>query len=410
MNIAGIIAEYNPFHRGHEYHIAQTRLRTGAEGVVVVLSGDFVQRGEPAVVGKFARARMALAGGADVVLELPVRAATASGEGFAAGGVEILDRLGVISSLSFGCEASPGEQELLPEIAAILLDEPASFRDRMHREMSAGRTWPQARSAAMEELLPGSAAVLAQPNNTLAVEYCKALQRRRSGIRPVAVPRLGQGYHSTEIPGDLFASASAIRHRLPETSPEDTLLAEQLPEESRKLLRDPVFPDDISLLLRHALLRETRESLCAFRDMSLELASRILSLRDTPMTFSALAEAVKTRNVTRTRVNRALLHVLLQIKEGPGDSPAPLPAVRLLGFRRGTPILHEIREHTSIPVVSKMADADPAWFAEDHYASEIYRTILWQKTGQIRPDDIRSGPVIGDGSVEHRTVPCCTIW
>ncbi len=471
MKIAGIIAEYNPFHKGHLYHLAKTRRRTGAEGLIVVMSGDFVQRGEPAIVDKFARTRMALAGGADVVLELPVRYATSSGEGFAAGGVEILDRLGVVSALSFGCEATPEEQALLDKIAGCLCREPEPFRKRLQQELSAGKTWPQARSIAMEEYIPGSGRILSEPNNILAIEYIKALKRRRSPILPLGIGRAGMSYHSEEIahgsmnggtpgsmvegtpgsmaggtpgsmaggtpgsvPGDAsgatpegisFASATGIRKRLQEITaagrntgfnqPADPLfdpdLIRQLPEESLRQLNQQnplVFPDDLSVLLRHALLRETRDSLCQYLDMSEELASRILTLRDTPMAFSELAEAVKTRNVTRTRVNRALLHVLLQIREkesisgsnAAANTPAAVhpaasvPAVRLLGFRRGTPLLRRIQDETDIPVITKMADADPAWFAEDHYASEIYRSLVWQKTGQILPDDIRTHPVI----------------
>ncbi|MBR1821287.1 MAG: nucleotidyltransferase family protein, partial [Clostridia bacterium] len=205
MTIAGIIAEYNPFHGGHAWHVAQTRRLTGCDYVIVCMGGHFTQRGEPALWSKWARARMALACGADAVFELPALFNLRTADAFARGGVDILGGLGC-DALSFGSETE--DLSLLRSLAALRADEPEEISDRVREKLNAGMAHARARGEAVAEALNVPAEALNRPNTILAAEYIRAIEGGGYDMRPVAVPRIGD-YHDSAL-GD-FASASAIR-------------------------------------------------------------------------------------------------------------------------------------------------------------------------------------------------------
>ena len=209
MRTAGIISEYNPFHRGHAWQIGELRRRLGAEtAVVCAMSGSFVQRGDFAVMRTHARAEAAVRGGADLVLELPLPWAIASAEGFAAGGVGVLAATGAVDTLVFGSEC--GDTETLKAVAAALESE--SFAAYLRQGLQEGVSFAAAREAAARKLLGERAAVLAQPNDILGVEYCKAIARQAAALMPLALPRRGVGHDGGTAEG--FASASHIRELL----------------------------------------------------------------------------------------------------------------------------------------------------------------------------------------------------
>ena len=272
MKVTGIIAEYNPFHRGHKYQIDYCKKELGADYVIVAMSGDYVQRGTPALLSKHVRAEMALRCGADLVLEMPVSVSTASAEAFAMGGVSMLDGLHIVDSLCFGSEY--GEVSALMELAEILVEEPEEYRQLLKEFLSNGLSFPSARCQALTEyfknphnftgddfdgvltpLLNQIVQILNSPNNILGIEYCKALLRLKSNIKPVTLKRQGMGYHETLAEtdgsdrfsctdGSTFASASAIRELLKATLTPETIsrIASQV-------------PDEISLLLASSLQR-----------------------------------------------------------------------------------------------------------------------------------------------------------
>ena len=226
MKTVGIIAEYNPFHKGHAYHLQKAKELADADYAVVVLSGDFVQRGGPAIVDKYLRAEMALRSGADLVLELPVSYAAGSAEAFAQGAVSVLEAVGCVDALCFGSEA--GGLSALLSYARLFEEEPPAYRELLKEALRQGFSFPAARSRAAEEyrnlterILPccaddadcrRSASLLEEPNNILGVEYCRALIRRNSSIRPLTLPRRSSGYHDLSLDTEM-ASASAIRER-----------------------------------------------------------------------------------------------------------------------------------------------------------------------------------------------------
>lgn len=227
MNVTGIIAEYNPFHNGHLYQLEKARNDTNADYLIVVMSGDFVQRGAPALIDKYTRAKMALENGADLVLELPVLWSTASAEYFAGAGIALLDRIGVTSAVCFGCETP--DQAALLSLARFLAEEPSAYRSALNDALKKGMSYPAARAFAVQTSLSAplsgdpsilasvtpelAETILASPNNILGLEYCKALFRRNSQIRPVPIARIGSGYHANNLDTS-FASATGIRSYL----------------------------------------------------------------------------------------------------------------------------------------------------------------------------------------------------
>lgn len=406
MKTAGIIAEYNPFHNGHRYQIEQLRIRTGADYVIAAMSGDFVQRGEPAIYDKYTRTSMALNAGVDLVLELPAAFATSSAEDFAACGVALLDKTGVTDTLCFGSEC--GDTAPLETIARLLVEEPDAYLAILRRQLRSGASFPTAREAAVREWLdgqdagspfgvPGAAgSLLSSPNNILGIEYMKALLRRDSRIRPYTIQRNGRDYHDTTLGDDgSFASASAIRHAVRQGSsgceiPEKILA--QMPVAPGDTIA--VFPDDLSVLLNCRLLElcHTGQDLSVFSDVSPELADRI---RNQLLQFSAFTDRtmqLKTRQYTYTRISRALLHILLGITDSQiagyrGSGYASY--ARILGFRRdAAPLLTQMKKHSSIPLITKTAAAADIlsanaleMFQQDLYCSHIYQVLVQQKGG-----------------------------
>ena len=414
MNVTGIIAEYNPFHRGHQYQIDYIKNVLRSDYVIVVMSGDYVQRGTPALLSKHLRTEMALRCGADLVLEMPVSVSTASAEAFAMGSVSILDSLQVVDQLCFGSEY--GEVSALQGLAAILVREPEEYRRLLKSFLSEGRSFPAARSQALIEyfkdphhfegddfddiltpLLNQIVQILSLPNNILGIEYCKALLRLDSSIRPVTLKRQGMRYHDTVLNEQFtsapehFASASAIRNALKSDSKINGVLKE-VPNEAASILETAVnkkeflLENDFSLLLQYCLLNETPESLIGYADMSKDLATRIYSQINHFENFTQFTELLKTKELTYTRIQRALLHTILKVRE----QPKGIPYARVLGFRKSSsPLLKEIKQHTTIPAITKAADASGILSADGQKiwndnlrASNIYESILAQKTGR----------------------------
>lgn len=414
MQTAGIIAEYNPFHQGHFYHLQETRKRTGADYCIVVMSGNFVQRGEAAIFEKGLRTRMALLGGADLVLELPAPFAVGSAEDFASAAVSLLNQLGVVSVLSFGSECE--EIEPLKRAAQIFLDEPEPFRNQLKRALKEGNSFPKSRSLALASVgfSPKELAVLRHPNTVLGIEYLKALFRQNSEITPVSILRKGDGYHDTTLKDYAYASASAIRHALfsysekqeKEADFPEFLLAHVpsvLHPLYQKEARYPVYPDDCSLLLNYRLLS------CSlpfedFWDISSELAGRIRETAKTCSSFTDHILALKTRQYTYTRISRALIHLVLSIKQTEIENYKKIFScayARVLGFKKSAaPLLHAIKANSEIPLITKAASAKKLLSAEafslwekDIYSSHLYHAILQQKYGITLPNEY-SRPVI----------------
>lgn len=399
MNILGIIAEFNPLHTGHEYLIRHLRRETGADFCVVVMSGDYVQRGEPAFFSKSLRAQAALLSGADLVLELPLSVSTGSAEYFAEGAVSLLDRLGCVTHLGFGSEN--GDIRGFQLAGELLCKEPEDYRGFLQKYLKSGMSFPKARYEALSACLEMQNAeetlsLLDAPNNILGTEYCKALYRLRSSIIPVTAKRLGAGYHEENSPAAEYASAAGLRQAfLHAPSPEDMeiLLQNFIPQSCRFLYRDAlrqkqfVTFDDFFLPLCHTLQYSDVETLSRCQDVTPEFSGRLLRVFRQCSSVTELCAALKTKNITSTRISRSLLHILLHLTKDAvlteKEQGYALYA-RILGFRReAEPLLTLIRQRISIPLVSKLADASgylsPAALSQLEQtikASEFYRAAM----------------------------------
>ena len=355
MNVVGIIAEYNPFHKGHQFHIEQAKAKTGADAVVVVMSGNFVQRGAPAIMPKHLRTKVALQCGASLVLELPTCYATGTAEQFAYGAVSMLHKLGVVDTICFGSEC--GDINTLQELADVFVQEPDSYRKALQENLRMGLSFPAARVAALEETYPDKdfAGILSKPNNILGIEYLKALKRLNSSITPVTITRQGSEYHAETLQ-ELFSSATAIRQAISQNLLESVL--EQIPDSSISHFQEnyekcfPVFPNDFSLILKYRLLNETKLSIQSYADVSEELANRIYNCINQFETFEQFCELLKTKELTYSRISRALLHILLEIRK---SDMKEIRYARILGFRESDLwLLSEIKKNSSIPLISKL--------------------------------------------------------
>ena len=394
MKTVGLITEYNPFHNGHAYHIEKAKMLTGADRVIVVMSGDFVQRGAPAVMPKHLRAESALLSGASLIIELPVCFATGSAEYFAQGSISLLNRLGCIDSICFGSEC--GDLHLLKEIAQILADEPIEYQTALKQALKEGASFPAARQEALNIYSDKYSEILASPNNILGIEYLKALAKIHSKMEPFTIKRIGAGYHDMDIDGQ-FSSATAIRSDIYQLADVNssfeslplTHIQTQVPSSCHELMkknyqtRYPVKADDFSLLLKAKLLSETAGSLSHYLDMSPELANRILRLRNDYLSFEQFCDLLKTKELTRSRISRSFIHVLLGItNDWLTAMKAPAPYARILGFRRDHADLLGILKLTSgIPLITSparavLADTAYQMLELDIYASNLYESVI----------------------------------
>ena len=392
MKIVGLITEYNPFHAGHLYHMQQARELTGADYCVVLMSGSFVQRGEPAIFDKYRRTKAALLAGADLVLEMPVAFSTASAHEFAAYGVALLSAIGV-DAVVFGSEC--GQIEFLKQAASALNHESAEFQERLRKGLKAGLTYPQARAKALE-MEDTWASVLSSPNNILGIEYLRAAEDLHSLMEFYTISRKGSGYHEDTLADANFPSASAIRGIIRNSLSKDKdlldILASHLPAVTHPAYTGavPVFVDDFSELLNAAILQ--MQATFSIADLSPELAARLAKPPYFPLSFEKRIQALKTRQLTYTRVSRALLHLALGMREEDisrwKDEGYALYA-RILGFRRqSSPLLSCLHKKSSIPLITKMADASQslapsalALLEQEVYASHLYQTVRMKRSG-----------------------------
>lgn len=409
MSCVGIIVEFNPFHNGHLYLLEKAKEITGADHIVAVMSGNYVQRGTPAIINKYSRTQICLENGIDLVIELPVHYATASAEFFAAGAIALLDSLGIVNHLVFGSEC--GNMEILSDIAAVLAEEPITFKTRLKENLKQGLPFPKARSKALQEYFTSYDSqnisdVLSSPNNILAIEYLKILKKRKSLIIPHCIARKGAGYHDSSL-HDEFISATAVRnHIIGGNDPQQ--LFKFIPESAFTILLDnlknfkPHELKDYSLLLGKSLLQKDAYELSKYFGLSLELANRMKSLCYDFMDVDSMLSSLKTKNITEASVRRALLHVLLEICEENIMEYSALDYciyIRILGFKKNSAsLLTSVKEKSRLPLITKVADAhkiltEPGrkMLNENIYADHLYRMVAMNKSRCFLPNEYTAG-------------------
>ena len=357
MSIVGIIAEYNPFHNGHQYHLKAAKELSGAEHAIVVMSGDFVQRGEPAMFDKHLRAKWALENGADMVLLLPVAFSLASAQAFASGGVGVLHGTGIVDHIAFGSES--GNTSALQEAAKMADDESGELKQLIRTNLDCGLSYPDARARAWQQHM-GESTLLASPNDVLGIEYIRALNALSSAIQPVAIPRTGPAHDSAEL-ADGFASASAIRSGLLSGTYSAGLVPDGVHGDimtqaaSVGALR---APQNLSRETVYALRRMTKEQLASLPDVSEGLENLLYSACRQQGDIESVLAQVKSRRYTMARLKRICMCALLGLYGNPMDKLGGL-YIRVLGIRKDAMhLLSQMKEKASLPIVTRFADTE----------------------------------------------------
>ena len=377
MNVIGIIAEYNPFHEGHAYQIQKAKEQCGAEFAVVVMNGDFVQRGEPAIFDKYTRTKEALLGGADLIFELPGRFGLSSAGDFAMGGVLALNALPFVTHLCFGTET--GDLTPLLQAASFLCDEPDSYRTRVKHFVKQGILYPKARSLALaaESGLPTQ--TWDSPNNILGLEYCVALQKLHSKIKPFTIRREGQGYHDNDTPAlSDFPSATFLREKIRKAGEKENLSL-----------------SDFSSLIGYSLL--TAKDLCRIKDITPDLSDRIRNELPKYREINEFVKTIKNPSLTTGRIKRSFFQCLFDIEK---EEPV-MPYLRVLGMKKEASSLLSQKENASCQILTKLAfdvpkmdDTAKKLFAKDLLASDLYRQVFCHKYNQTLPNEYQHSPIV----------------
>lgn len=414
MKAVGLVTEYNPFHNGHLYHLNKAMELTGADISVAVMSGDFVQRGEPAVLDKYTRTSMALNSGVNLVVELPVNYAVSSAESFAAGALKVLDYIKA-DSIAFGSES--GDIERLSKLAHILCDNEDTLYKEISKYTANGISYAAARQKVVEKLTDkDTAAMLTSSNNILAVEYLKAIIKNNYAIKPYTVQRQGDSYNDTDIRSE-YASATALRENLKADN-----ISEYIPVKASLILSSNtnyIYPDDITEVLFTRLLdilfasnydkNVFIENVMQYPDVSKEIAGRLyksamdMITRTVPQrseskdnwafSFGSLCEHIKTKEVPLSRIKRALVRITLGLDKKHMEKYANEPYIRVLGFdKKGQEYLSYIRKTVEVPLITKTADYKEM-LLDDIHAANIYNMIVAGKYGVKELGDFVRGPV-----------------
>lgn len=403
MKTALIVAEFNPYHNGHKYIAKKARELTGADFVIALMSGDYVQRGAPAIVDRYTRAKMALSSGIDLVIALPTRYATCSAEEYAGHALRIADSIGCVDFLFFGSEC--GDIGKLSEAARILVCEPDEYKERLREYLKQGASFPKARAHA----LPQYEDLLSKPNNILGVEYIKAILRGNYNIQPKTCMRVGVSHGSTGI-SENYASATAIREVL-SGQDLDALsfdnLSACIPDAPYELLRAEydnnrlVYENDLTLMLASALWEaDSAGGLTKYLSVSETFANAAWASRENCLSFTDYAMMLKNRSLTYTHVCRALLHIALRIEKNSSDFTSasemgtekiPYPDfAHILGMRKEAGVLvSRMMEISRIPLIMRPArelnnldGASRLLFDEEMHLSNLYNILVSRRSGQ----------------------------
>lgn len=380
--VLGIIAEYNPFHNGHMYHLQKAKAQSGAQYCICVMSGNFVQRGNTSIVNKWKKAEMALLNGVDLVIELPTIYGVASAEGFSLGAIKLLNNLKIVDAISFGTETS--DFAALNNISSIVNEEPMKYKSILNSELKKGLSFPKARENALMLYLNDNKRydnILNTPNNILAIEYLKALKKIKSTIQPIPVKR-EKVYYNDNVIVDEFASATAIRKLL--KNEEFSEIRKVVPKSTYQILKKETELGNVVLDLSryekeiiYNLRRMTVSEIAELPDVNEGLEHSLKNAANYSNDITNLINIVKTKRYTVTRIQRILICALLGItKRDVGMAKKTEPYIRVLGFNeKGKELISRINKQnpkaTVITSVKKFQDKN-----NNNKNSKIYKRLL----------------------------------
>ena len=390
MSYIGIIAEYNPFHNGHKYQLQESLNLSGADGAIALMSGNFTQRGTPAMADKYTRAHAAVIGGLDAVFELPVIYATGSSRDFAEGAVGILGKMSEVDYLAFGVEDD--EINLFYEISDILVHEPEEYKTNLNTFLSKGFSYPNASEKALKKILGNSISdIISKPNNILAISYMVAMQKQKSRLRPIIVKRNDEGYSNKKLTGK-YSSATAIRHALRNNES----IKPYVPKESIMVYKDYLIknlPDPewlspyiVSRLIYDRNLPPQISNLEGVMDMTPELLNRIRKV-PLPVKYIELQDYLKTKNMTMSRITRVLLHIVLgilsEVRNSAAENGYGEYANLLAISENGSKIVKTISASPDITVINKKSTYTPSdafnesLWETDKLSTDLYNQLIY---------------------------------
>lgn len=397
MKACGIVAEYNPLHTGHVYQMNKARQISQADCIIVVMSGNFVQRGEPAVIDKYARTRAALKAGADIVIELPVYYALSSAENFAKGAVLTLNEMKA-ASICFGAETDNADR--LAKISHAIISESPEYKAILNKALAEGLSYPAARQTALLEYLPECKDIISGSNNILAIEYIKAILGNNLNMTYYPVLREGAGYNDDTDNAE-FASAFGIRKMIMSGEHDrlKTYLTPVMYEEISNSKNCPLFPDDFSNIFNHKMLflkqqcninhTDFAEKLAEYEDITAELANRFAAAFTGRDNITEFARKVKSKNIVYSRICRCIMHIILEIKKTMSDLYNNIPYIRLLGFNKtGQQYLGSIKKELDVPFITKAADYKQKLIF-DLACSDIYTQAVYEKYGYVMKNELQ---------------------
>lgn len=397
MKACGIVAEYNPLHTGHVYQMNKARQISQADCIIVVMSGNFVQRGEPAVIDKYARTRAALKAGADIVIELPVYYALSSAENFARGAVLTLNEMKA-ASICFGAETDNADR--LAKISHAIISELPEYKAILNKALAKGLSYPAARQTALLEYLPECKDIISGSNNILAIEYIKTILGNNLNMTYYPVLREGAGYNDDTDNAE-FASAFGIRKMLMSDEHDrlKTYLTPVMYEEISNSKNCPLFPDDFSNIFNHKMLflkqqcninhTDFAEKLAEYEDITAELANRFAAAFTGRDNIAEFAMKVKSKNIVYSRICRCIMHIILEIRKSMSDFYNNIPYIRLLGFNKtGQLYLGSIKKELDVPFITKAADYKNE-LSFDLACSDIYTQAVYEKYGYVMKNELQ---------------------
>ncbi|MFX0549107.1 nucleotidyltransferase [Hathewaya histolytica] len=384
MNISAIIAEYNPFHKGHLYHIKKTKELTNCDAIICVMSGNFVQRGMPAILDKWCRTEVALKNGIDLVIELPLVYSLSSAEFFSFGSISLLNSLNVVNSLSFGSETE--DIEILKPIAKLLVEEPYLYKKALDYHLQKGLSFPKARSEAIKNYLQDNNTniynideILNSSNNILGIEYLKSLIRINSNISPFSVKRIGESYNSESL-GDI-TSATGIRKYIFSNSPLEDL-KDKVPIDTYNSLINygtENFPNinDSLYYLKYKLL-SMKDEFSKIPDIKEGLENKIINSILKNNNFNDALMDIKSKRYTLTRINRILMQLFIGFEQYNIEymRKSHTPYARVLGFTsKGQKILKDMKLKSEIPIVTKIPKCKNEFLELDLKGTSFYSLL-----------------------------------
>lgn len=377
MKSCGIIAEYNPFHNGHQYQIQEAKKLTSAEIVIVIMSGNFLQRGEPAIVDKWQRAEMALSSGADLVIELPVAFSVQPADYFAKGGVSLLQELRC-DALSFGTESGTGEEFQI--FAEQWNSHEKEIAARFNALKNNGETYATQMQQAVKEVIPNTELNSMAPNTILGLAYAKENNRYPKPMTLHSVIRVGSGYHENKLGDTPFQSATALRKemlKVTEASQDLTSIQTAVPSTTLDILQQADFAswENFWPFLKYQLILQSEEQLREIYQMNEGIEYRLKKKASEAETFEHFIELVKTKRYPWVRLQRLFTYILLQFKKADMQEALRRPkAIRVLGFtEKGQQHLSKVKKEISLPIISRLNQKNNFLWEMDIRAGKIYQ-------------------------------------